>query len=80
MERLAEKFIDASIIYGEAIEQGESKAANKQSSIIRKKYISYFIDNTSEYYKDRIMKLNMYVEVAQTAEKKKESQGLLLLI
>ena len=36
MERLAEKFIDASIIYGEAIEQGESKAANKQSSIIRK--------------------------------------------
>ena len=36
MEELVEKFIDASIKYGEAIEQGESKTANKQSSVIRK--------------------------------------------
>lgn len=36
MERLVEKFIDASIKYGESIELGESKTANKQSSIIRK--------------------------------------------
>ncbi len=36
MERLVEKFIDASIKYGEAIELGDSKKANKQSIIIRK--------------------------------------------
>lgn len=36
MEGLVEKFVDASIKYGEAIEEGESKIANKQSSIIRK--------------------------------------------
>ena len=36
MEKLVEKFIDASIKYGEAIEMGESKSANKQSNIIRK--------------------------------------------
>lgn len=36
MEGLVDKFIDASIKYGEAIEQGESKIANKQSSVIRK--------------------------------------------
>ena len=36
MERLVEKFIDASIKYGESIELGEYKTANKQSSIIRK--------------------------------------------
>lgn len=36
VERLVEKFIDASIKYGESIELGESKMANKQSSIIRK--------------------------------------------
>lgn len=36
MERLVEKFIDASIKYGEAIENGDSKKANKQSGVIRK--------------------------------------------
>ena len=36
MEGLVEKFINASIKYGEAIELGESKTANKQSSVIRK--------------------------------------------
>jgi len=36
VDRLVEKFINASIKYGEAIELGETKAANKQSGIIRK--------------------------------------------
>ena len=36
MGRLVEKFIEASIKYGEAIENGDSKKANKQSGIIRK--------------------------------------------
>lgn len=36
MEKVIEKFVDASIKYGKAIELGESKTANKQSSIIRK--------------------------------------------
>lgn len=35
-EKIIERFLDASIKYGEAIEVGDSKKATKQSSIIRK--------------------------------------------
>ena len=34
-EKLLQKFINASIKYGEAIEIGDSKKANKQSAIVR---------------------------------------------
>lgn len=36
MEELVERFIDASIKYGEAIEQGQFRIVNKQSGITRK--------------------------------------------
>lgn len=36
IQKLIEKFINASIRYGEAIELGDSQKANLQSSIIRK--------------------------------------------